>query len=607
MDMFRYRVLILFILLIASLPSVAAAERYRFIPAEPQQVERIAPVTLAEPIYKVVPPALQTRLINILGQQRPASGNERGDVKRTEVFVGLSGTIERVTGLDLSGLSRLGSEACAVTFLKGNPSRLVVAANSDYGLSSGLQRLDEYVDNSNGNRTISISRLLDYPSFPIRGVIEGFYGRPWSEQERIEMLHFMGRTRLNYYFWAPKAVPSHRDEWRRPHSNEELASFRILLDKAESQKIHLVYGIAPGKSICYSSREDYNALLNKVKSVLHLGIFNIALLMDDISWELKNKNDKRSFGTLGKAQVALVQRLHADLKKLHPGIRLFFCPTKYFGTEPEKSDYLVTIGKGLPADMEIFWTGTRVYSPSITQADAVRIGNVLGRKPLYWDNFPVNDYISSRLHLGPLFNRQNGLERCSAGLVMNAMNQAEASKIALYTAASYLWNSKTYIAGTAWQKSLEEIGGTEALPFLEEIAVRLSGSAHWPEGYSRDLAARLDRLQNDYNAGNAEQAVFEADVWLACLLRNSARLRQSIDNRQLMDELSPLLERLEKAAHLCRQVLPLYLSTGKMDKQYQARIKEASVNMSDRPKLICPDIKTMENFIKETTIRFIRP
>ncbi|GEM_PF-735923 len=605
--MFRYRALILLIPLLASLPSAAEAERYRFIPAEPQQVERIAPVTLAEPTYKVVPPALQARLISILGQQEPSSEKKRKDIKTTAVFVGLSDTIERVTGLDLSGLSRLGQEACTISFIAGNPSQLVVAANSDYGLSVGLQRLDEYVGNSNGNRTISISGLLDYPSFPIRGVIEGFYGRPWSEEERIEMLRFMGRARLNYYFWAPKAIPSHRDEWRRPHSNEELASFRMLLAEAKSQKIHLVYGIAPGKSICYSSREDYNALLAKVKSVIHLGFLDIALLMDDISRELKNKKDKSSFGTLGKAQVALIQRLHADLKKLHPGVKIFFCPTKYFGAEPEKSDYLLTIGNGLPADIEIFWTGTRVYSPSIAQADAIRAGNVLRRKPLYWDNFPVNDYISSRLHLGPLFNRQNGLERCSTGLVMNGMNQAEASKIALYTAASYLWNSKAYIAGTAWQRSLKEIGGTEALPFLEEIAIGLSGSAHWPEGYSHDLAARFDRLRNDYNAGNAEQAVFEADVWLTRLLRTSARLRQSIDNRQLMAELSPLLERLDDTAELCRQMLPLYLSPKKIDREYQARIKEASNNISNRQKLTCPDIKTMENFIKETIVRFVRP
>lgn len=611
----KYNVLALFILLGASLPSAAAAERYRFIPAAPQQVELTSPVPLAEPVYRVVPPALRARVAGILGLESPfkgsdVPGNNRKSIQTTEVFVGLSDKIGKVAGLDLKGMSRLGPEACVVTFLDGNPSRLVVAANSDYGLSVALQRLDEYVDDNGIGRTIRISRLLDYPSFPIRGVIEGFYGRPWSERERLDMLRFMGQTRLNYYFWAPKAVPSHRDEWRRPHSSEEMDSFRILLAESQSQGIHFVYGIAPGKSIRYGSREDYNALLAKVESILELGITDIALLMDDISQDLKNEDDKKLFRSLGEAQVALTGRLSSDLKRMNSQARLFFCPTKYFGEEPEKSDYLRTIGKGLPANVDIFWTGVRVYSPSITQADAVRIGNVLERKPLYWDNFPVNDYITSRLHLGPLFRRQGGLEHSTRGLVMNAMNQPEASKIALYTAASYLWNSKGYSADQAWQTALEEIGGTEALPFLEEIAVRLSGSAHWPEGYSRDLSARLDRLRTDHSAGNAEQAIFETDAWLAHLLRASAKLRQNIDNRQLLEELTPLLDRLDNTARLCRQALPFYLPGGKENRK-PAAAAQLKTDLDSAPGtgslLTCPDIKTMEAFIKETAARFANP
>jgi hyaluronoglucosaminidase len=35
----------------------------------------------------------------------------------------------------------------------------------------------------------------DYPSLAWRGVVEGFYGVPWSHEARLRMLDFMARTR----------------------------------------------------------------------------------------------------------------------------------------------------------------------------------------------------------------------------------------------------------------------------------------------------------------------------------------------------------------------------------------------------------------------------
>ncbi|MGW2222295.1 beta-N-acetylglucosaminidase domain-containing protein [Nonomuraea sp. NPDC001684] len=47
--------------------------------------------------------------------------------------------------------------------------------------------------------------------FAVRGVIEGFYGRPWSHEQRLDLLGFLGARGMNTYVHAPKAD---RPSWR---------------------------------------------------------------------------------------------------------------------------------------------------------------------------------------------------------------------------------------------------------------------------------------------------------------------------------------------------------------------------------------------------------
>ena len=37
-----------------------------------------------------------------------------------------------------------------------------------------------------------------------RGVIEGFYGIPWSFEERMSMIEFLSAIGMNQYVYAPK-------------------------------------------------------------------------------------------------------------------------------------------------------------------------------------------------------------------------------------------------------------------------------------------------------------------------------------------------------------------------------------------------------------------
>ena len=61
------------------------------------------------------------------------------------------------------------------------------------------------------------------------GVIEGFYGQPWSRVERLELFGWMQDWGLNTYFYAPKDDLKHRALWRQLYSEAEAAALREVI------------------------------------------------------------------------------------------------------------------------------------------------------------------------------------------------------------------------------------------------------------------------------------------------------------------------------------------------------------------------------------------
>ena len=133
------------------------------------------------------------------------------------------------------------------------------------------------------------------------------------------------------------------------------------------------------------------------------------------------------------------------------------CPTIYWGAGDE--DYISRLGAELDPRIDLFWTGRAICSPAITSEEAAHFSRVNRRPPLYWDNYPVNDVaMSNEMHIGPYQNRDSVLDRFSHGVMANAMEYPEASKIALATIADYLWDPAGYEPDRAWEAAVDPGG-----------------------------------------------------------------------------------------------------------------------------------------------------
>ena len=281
----------------------------------------------------------------------------------------------------------------------------------------------------------------------LRGVIEGFYGPPWSHDARLALIEFIAERAMNAYVYAPKSDPRHRDAWREPYDTDEAARLATLAGRCRHVGARFGFALSPGLDISYGDDADRAALLAKLRPLLDEGVDWVVLALDDIP----NRPG------LAAEQVALTSWLVDQV-----GTRLSLVPTEYVGTRP--SPYLAELATGLPAGVDVMWTGPTVCSPRIDAPDARGWREALGDRPLVlWDNFPVNDAVmEAELHLGPYRGRTPGLTDELDGVLCNPMLQPHASRVPLATAAEFLRDPDAYDEDEAWRRAIDDVGGPRA-------------------------------------------------------------------------------------------------------------------------------------------------
>ena len=388
-------------------------------------------------------------------------------------------------------------------------------------------------------------------TFAVRGVIEGFYGVFYTHPQRLSLLEFMGRHGYNLYIYAPKNDRQHRRRWREPYPERQMEQFGEAADLARSLGIDFCYALSPGIDIRYASDEEFEAITAKLLAFYRLGVTDFSLLLDDIRPAFSDARDADRYSSFAAAQAHLCNRVIAWLEALDPRCRLSMCPTDYHGGPPF-SPALVELGELLDPRVEVFYTGLEVCSPTIGRSEVDEFARALGRAPIIWDNYPVNDLaMQSELHIGPIRGRAEDLHRSVRGVVVNPMNQAEASKIPLATYGEYLADPGSYRSEEAWTRALAEAAPEHAaeLRSLAENSLRSCLAVPEAERLERLSAAAVTALE----AGIVDDpAVDELHGYLGELDEACYALRYRLENLELRNELLPWCEQLEQWTWLGR-------------------------------------------------------
>lgn len=264
---------------------------------------------------------------------------------------------------------------------------------------------------------------------PELGLIEGFFGRPWSWRERTEAVRFLRPHGYRFFLYAPKADDYLRQHWQQLHPDAEMQALAAFADECRTLGMRFGIGLSPFELHLAPERGWQDMLARKLAHIDALQPDDLAILFDDMRGDIAD---------LAHRQAAIV----AFAGERTRATRLICCPSYYsddpildavFGQRPP--GYLRQLGRLLDPAVDILWTGPEVCSREISPGHLARVADELGRRPFLWDNYPVNDgaRMAQHLHLRGFTGRPANIWRQIAAHGINPASQPVLSRIPALT------------------------------------------------------------------------------------------------------------------------------------------------------------------------------
>jgi hypothetical protein len=338
---------------------------------------------------------------------------------------------------------------------------------------------------------------------PALGLIEGYYGKPWSWRAREETIAFLKQYGYDFYIYAPKADAFLRKRWRETHPPEEATALRDLATRCRALQVRFGIGLSPFELYRNFNAEAQAALADKLAQFDAWGVEYLAVLFDDMRGDVAE---------LAPTQVEIMHWVAARTR----ATKLIVCPSYYsddpmldrfFGQRPE--NYLEDLGRLLDPSIEIFWTGEEVCSHEYSAGHLQRVADQLRRKPFLWDNYPVNDgrRMSPYLHVRAVSGRPASIGAHLSAHSVNPALQPVLSRIPAVSLAESYKLGESYEYGRAFQHAAAVVVGAELAQLLREDIL------YFQDVGLEHLGKAAQRLRNRYGDIDHD-AAREVIAWL---------------------------------------------------------------------------------------------
>lgn len=443
-------------------------------------------------------------------------------------------------------------------------SQILIEAVGDESLYYALTTLYHIVDQSRD--TLPHLRIEDYATSQFRGLVEGYYGIPYSLENRESLMEFGSFFKMNTYVYAPKDDPYHRDLWWEEYPSGNLTDLSRQAQFGEEHGLHFVYTLSPFKPdsnpITPENRDlGLAQIIDKFEQLHAAGIRQFGIQGDDVG--------QLPYDTV----IYVLNALNTWRKSKGDIADLFYCPQGYTlaewsfgdGTEANLMD------QGLDPDIHIFYTG--ITTCNVLDRNAIHgwktlhlpSGQSPRRSPLFWMNWPVNDIDRTthrRLFLGKGEVYEQGCDGF-VGVLTNPMEEAEASKIALFATLDFGWNSPAFDDDTSWAASFPYI--EPAVPeALHEIAKHMSGISN---GAKEDAEESVElKAICDCLGSSPDPVVLEnLKAYFAKIVDACKTFMEKADNTLLHQEMRPYVNTLALKAEAGKLYTEALLDTDSDD------------------------------------------
>jgi hyaluronoglucosaminidase len=286
------------------------------------------------------------------------------------------------------------------------------------------------------------------------GVIEGYFGKPWSWDDRTAVMRALKPHGYDFFWYAPKADSYLRKRWKELHPAKEREAIAAFAAACKAEGVRFGVGLSPYEAWTDFGRETRASLKAKLADLNAMGVEDLAILFDDMKGDVLD---------LAAKQVVIAHQA-AEWTKAK---RLILCPSYYtddpildrvFGARP--ANYLEDLGLYLDPEIALFWTGPKVCSKAYPADHLQAVAGKLGRKPFLWDNYPVNDgpRMSPFLHLASMTGRPASNADLLAGHAVNPALQPHLSLLPLVSLAKSYGEGGTYDPQADFARGAAKLG-----------------------------------------------------------------------------------------------------------------------------------------------------
>lgn len=423
--------------------------------------------------------ATRSRLNEILKlKEKNVSESNQGQRYKTNIYVGIYGSND-VADAYIQSHYPIDHELFKkkdANLVVSNHDEIYVLGKDHDAVFYGVTSLMHILKQMEGS-TIRHFKISDYSDTKIRGFIEGYYGTPWSHENRKSLMEFGGQFKMNAYIYAPKNDPYHAgNKWRELYSDSKMNEIAELAKIGEETKCQFVYALHPFKAGDFMKdhtlEEEIGFIKARFEQLYEVGVRQFGILADDIGSVDRN------------VVIKMMDEISKWAEAKGDVYDIVYCPTGYNHNSQKKGSYqeLNEFDEAFADNIQIFWTGEWVES-AINQStlDHFRSFDYEGEKgkrraPLFWLNWPVNDSTNkSFLRMGQAEYLKNNIHpEDLTGVVTNPMQEAQASKVALFAVADYAWNVNGFDMAKSWHDGFSYIE-PNAPEALEVLAKHMTG------------------------------------------------------------------------------------------------------------------------------------
>lgn len=492
---------------------------------------------------------------------------------------------------------------------KGIADVIIVGEHTNavfFALATLEQILEQSANNRDKSKKLQEITISDYADLQYRGIVEGYYGYPYSFEVKKDLMQFFKRYKMNTYLYGAKSDPYHSGYWRDAYpenitpvqeKNGWLSQQMIseLSKLSMETKVNFIWAIHPnsGKAVNFhtvdSTAMAVSDVMSKFEKMHALGVRQFAVFLDDAGWDFRDVNNYRDF--LTNLQGSLEKRFnHNAANPSDTVMPIHYVPHIYainFANEEQLNTYFEPISQ-TPSNIVVYTTGSGVWS-SLRNKDFVKMQELMKRPVALWWNYPCNDNKDGRIYTADMISTlhemglptpDDAIPEC-LGMVSNPMQQGEIAKICLFGVADYAWNNHAFRAVENWRASFARIVGEQNASLYNYLAKYLRYED------SEDLGKLIEQYKVNYSDGKYECKAL-CDTLNA--IKTAANRMLAIANAPrcksdelLLNDLTPWLLKLSKMAEVATDLLALPFNTNASEKDTQIyKITQVFADFKDK-------------------------